>query len=218
MRMVPPLPARVVKAADFDAVIGTSITLRNDAEDIIKRAESAAAQVRTLAEKEREKLTDMIRTISDEELKKFLDIETARSKATAFAEAMEQISAMKRDFDTIRPWLVLVVENSIRRIIGTLDKTDMVARLVAQASREIDPGRCNTLRAGAKAFIDLREAQTRYPRHFEGIIDIQNDNTLEADAIFLECSIGTTEISLDTQIGILLDFLAAQDHKPDAEK
>lgn len=216
MKNAPPISARIIKAAEFHEAIATPLTLRHDAEDIIRKAEVAAAHVQQLAANEREKLNNMLRTISDEELKKFLDVETVRNKAAVFAKTMDQIAAMKKEFDAIQPWLTRLVEVSIGRIIGTLEKDDLVARLVAQASDEIDPGNRNTLRAGSQAFFELGEARARYPEKFKGIAGIQNDSTLAADAIFLECSVGTTDISLDTQIGILLEYLAAQEQRPAA--
>ncbi len=216
MNMASPIPGRIVKAADFDTEIGTPLRLRADAEDIISRAETAAREVRTLAAQEREKLTNMIRTISDEELKAHLDLDTLRNNAAVFAGAMESITAMKRDFDAIQPWLTRLVEDSLRRIIGTLDAEETVARIVAQAAREIDPGQHSVVRAGTRAFVELREAQVRYPRYFEGIAAIQPDASLDENAIFLECPIGITEISLDTQIDTLLDFLATRPSAGDA--
>lgn len=206
-----PIRGHVVKAADFDAVVGAPAKLHSDAEQVIRKAEDAAHTVRRIAEQESDRLRDIIGTISDEELKKFLDVETVRKKAAVFTEMLDQMAAMQKEFNELKPWLVALVEQSVRRIIGTLDDLDVITRIVVRAANEIDPGRCNTVRAGSRAAFGLREMQRLYPERFRGVSAIHTDSTLDADAIFMECSLGITDISLDTQITTLLEYMLSQE-------
>lgn len=198
----------VVKAAEIGTIFGTPMSLREEAERIIRRAEHAGEMVQALAARERERLSSFLRDISDEELYKFIDAEKVKSAIASFSTVLDATAIMKRDFDSMQPWLAKLVESSVRRIIGELDDDDVLARIVSQALKEVDPGEHSHIRAGKVAYPKITEARRAYPDNFDGIQSIICDETLSANALYLECNVGLTEIGIETQIDALAQILS----------
>lgn len=202
------LTGRVIRAEELNALIGTPTSLKEEADRIIKRAEQAAAKARQIAEAEREKLDSYLKNISDDELKKFIDVESAKSATASFIASLDAIAQMKRDFDEMLPWLVALVETSLRRLIGELTDDELFSRIVAQALIEIDPGRQSSLRAGVSAFPKIRQAQRQYPERFNGIARIDRDASIGAEELYLECKVGCADIGINAQIASILSALS----------
>lgn len=208
------LPGKIVKANEIGTIIGSPISLNEEAARIIRRAEEAGEKVRRLAAQERANLKNFLRDISDKELQKFINTEAAKSATASFSAVLDATAVMKRDFDSMQPWLVTLIDSALRRIIGELEDADLFARVVAQALAEVDPGTCSNIRAGKIAFPKMSEARRKYPEKFDGIHSIRCDETLAPDALYLECNVGLSEITVETQMDALARLLSQPQPQP----
>lgn len=191
----------------FGAVFDAEGSIVSKATELISEAKGQAERLRLLISNEDTRLNKKIQTMSDEQLRKFIDVKMVEQSAEAMVDVMQTASQIKRKFEDLEPWLISFVDTAVRKIIGSFEADDLVSRLVREGMAEMDTRHTIFLRVHPEIYDDAVKAMETYPEHFNGIRKVTSDSGLRADQLFLEGSGGLVDVSLKTQLSVLLHEL-----------
>lgn len=178
------------------------------AQGIIAEAEAEAERIRAHARRDAAARRDEIATVSDAQLAKFVD----RTRLESAAETMLQVTAesgrLTDRFDALGPWVADLVETALGRILGDLPPEDLRRGVVAHALSEaradweltmrVAPGDLPALRTA------LSDSEGRIAPRFSAIGDLIADRRLTAGTCLLVSGHGAVDISIETQVSVLV--------------
>jgi flagellar biosynthesis/type III secretory pathway protein FliH len=204
------LRATYMPAAEFEAVFGEENSVQSEARRLIDEAQKVAADLCRAVEREHAAIDQRLSEISKSELEAFLDKERIAYEAEAFAALLDASAQVKRGFDALQPWLSKLVETAVTRIIGSFDDDELIARLVAEGIREIDPGQHVALRVAPDCLGRVTAAKQALPQRFAAVASITADPALGPGEMLLDSAGGFVEITLRAQIDAVMSCVTAK--------
>ena len=199
--------ARRMPRRDFEAVFDAESSIVSKAAELISEAKRQAERLRSLIAEEEMRSNKRIQTMSDEQLKTFIDVKMIEQSAEAVVDVMQTAFHIRKKFEALEPWLISVVDTVIHKIIGSIETGDVVSRLVREGMAEMDPRHTIFLRVHPDIYVDAVKSMETYPDRFKGIGKVASDSNLHADQLILEGSGGLIDVSLKTQLSVLLNEL-----------
>lgn len=219
--------ARRVSAAEFTAMLDTSADREARAAEMIERARNRAEQIVTeakeAAQRQHRKLTDL----GDEELRQFIDKDRIDQHAAEVVSVLQTVAEIRDSHAALAPWIITLVETCLDRLLGELTPRERLAGAVRSGLANLDRSYRILLRAAPGCHAELCAALEAAPDLARAVEDTVADPALSGEAIVLECSAGSIELTLDTQREALIDALRAtldtvtedsQTPEPDAEE
>ena len=207
---VGPLAATRLPRRDLEAALRARHDARGEAERILAEAREAAEAIRAAAQAEAEARTRTLRRVADEELRRFVDAEALSRNAEALADVLRAAAEIRRGFEALTPWVVALVEASLRRILGALAPEDAAGRIVAAAVADLRLREGLALRVAPEDLTTLRAARAAHPERFEAVVAVVADAELPPGALVLDGAGGLVDVSLEAQLGRLRAHLEAE--------
>lgn len=194
----------------FDALFGDQNSVRAEASRIIQEAQEVASALREEVSAESSRLNKKLSQISDEELKQFIDTEMIDRSVEAFAEMLHQSAKFKATLLDLSPWLINLVETCVRRLINSLDDTDLVSRLVSKGVEEFRDQTALTLTVHPDCNTRLQATVAAYPERFSGITHLVTSAQVPSGLVRIHSSGGLVDVDLSAQLDRLITFLEAE--------
>lgn len=176
----------VLKASDYACVLEANRTL----DEAKRQAEKIVREAQELYESERKR--------GFEEGLLEAKLEMTEQMISTVEQTVEYLAAVEQD-------IVDVVGDALEKVIGQIDRDDLIAKTVTYALQVVRSEKSVTVRvapqsvAGLKA--KLNEILASYPAIIE--LQIQPDSRLDARGCIIESPIGIVDASLDVQLSAL---------------
>lgn len=199
--------ASVVSSADMAGMTDLLALARRQAERITEEAERRAGLIERAAVENDAARKAAFETRGRDELKRVIEAEALTKTADGFLRVAREADRIRDEFEALTPWLLDLVERSVRRIIGELDDRDLAARVVAEAVSELDEQTALAIRVRAADREALRDAMVQHPDRFVGVDRIRTDNTLKKGVVVIEGRGGLIDVSIESQLAALTDHL-----------
>ncbi len=199
--------ATVVAKSDFDFMLRDEKAIVSEAKILIEQAKQLAEKLKDDTERERLLLEQRTRALAGEELQRFIDKESLERSVASFIAMSQQIAQVRHDFKSMTPWLTLLVETALRKIIGSLDSKFCLALCVRKAMGDLDLKNSISLRVHPDSYDEAEAAMAAHPQFFSAVSRAVADPHLDHERIVLEDSGGYLDISVETQIAALMSHL-----------
>jgi flagellar biosynthesis/type III secretory pathway protein FliH len=200
--------------------LATSIS-KDNFEEMLERdqvfseqANRMLAQAKTEAEKfhqkllvEADKQCKHIENLLETRQERFVQSEVARRGAQAVLEISSKTASIHEEFEKLTPWITKLVEQSVLKITGSIDPSDLVSQIVRESMTAIYPRNSILLRVHPNGYKAAEAAMKAYPERFSGVRELLSDKSMKPGQLFLETEGGFAEIGLQAQLNTLLEEL-----------
>lgn len=195
---------------DFEALKKRSDTALSQADRVLQDAKAEAERIideaRTASAAQHKKLTEL----SKAELRQFIDEDAIRRHAQSFVALLTEINRIKRNYASLTPWLIDLVETAVHKILGEIDVAEQTARIVGQAASELSMSHELTLRIAPEDHDKVMEARKRYPSLMGAISEVISDAGVPPEQMTLQCQAGEVTTSVTAHISAILGLLASR--------
>lgn len=174
---------KVIKASEYAAFL--------KGQEIIQFAEQEAARIREEAKQ-----------AYAEEKARGLEEGLQEGKQKISEHMMEAVSKTVKNIETFEGQLIDLVTSAVRKIIGDLDDSERITRVVKNALSMLRNEKKVTLRVSPGDATLLQERIDEILKDFPGIdyIDITTDNRIEKGNCTLVSDIGVVDVRIDLQL------------------
>lgn len=179
---------------------GATIT---EARVLMEAVQREAERVRRMADAEQERRDTALTAIASQTVDRYLDTKRIEAAAIAGARLIREASAVRREFESMTPWLSEFLRAAIERMVGRMDDEDLLSRLVAEGVASMQHSREVVVRGGPVAIERIAAARKAHPDRFAAVASLRVDASLPADAIVVEGEGGVVDASLSTQVDLL---------------
>ena len=210
-----PVAARRVSKNEFEQATGCVVTAEREASRIIEDAKAIAEGLRQSHSDREAELEKRAHELNEAAFRECLDHENAVRRAAAAAEVLDEAARMRAEFDAVTPWLNELIQVCLRKIIGSMDKADVVAGAITEAVAELKARNGLSLRVAQKDIDEVREIAASHPNRFSAISSVYPDADLTEGTILLEGKGGFVDIGIEAQLRLLSAHISA--HIPATE-
>ncbi len=197
------LRARRLSARDFEEKTGIADTLEKahgQADKIIAEAREKALRIREESEKEAKEQRQSLFSIADKSLIDFVNKAQIEKSAEAFSEMLSASVHLRKEFDTMRPWLVDLIIQSVEQILGTIDPKDRMQKQIQQGLSDTRLRWNLILRVHPDDKTLLEDVMRDNSDSFATISEVQADSDLVRGSCLLVGDGGVLDLSLSTQL------------------
>lgn len=201
---------RLLTARALNEVISNAQD-QEQAKSVIEQAISEAESHKKRTEHEASRRRSLIESAARREVAK--EMAETKRKATALATVeIFKTSARVRDhFDSLRPWLVELVESSIHQILNEMPKSSITGKIVKAAIEKNKSDYTYTLVVGEGCYDDavafVREIMGT---ELEGsITEVKRGRNLQPEDVILVSNAGAIDVSLSVQLAAVRNELSA---------
>ncbi len=195
--------------SDFETALGIVATAHAEAQEAKRKAEDEVAiQLDELKAKER--------AFDKHKALVLKSISGARARATSAkrnaAEAdnlLRESAAARQRYDDITPWLVDFVDACLRKIIGQIDHSDLIAAVVTEAIADVKSTEGLVLRVATSDRAALESLIRRHPERFAAIETVVSDSALRKGGLVLQGQGSSAEIGIEAQLSVLAAQIGA---------
>ena len=188
----PVLSATRLSRRDLEAALRTRDDTRAEAGRILDEAHREAEAIRRAAEAEAER--HLL------EARRWADRDALTHDAERLVDVLAAGAEIRRGFEALAPWLVDLVDASLRRILGELAPADLTGRIVAAAVADLRLREGLTLRAAPEDVAEVMAARAAHPGRFEAVASVAADPDLPRGALVLDGAGGLVDVSVSAQI------------------
>lgn len=179
-----------------------------------EQATRMLAQAKTEAEKfhqqlliDADKQCKQIENLLETRQERFVQSEVARRGAQAVLEISSKTASIHEEFEKLTPWITKLVQESVLKITGSIDSSDLVSQIVRESMTAIHPRDSIILRVHPNGYKAVEAAMKAYPERFLGVRELLSDESMKPEQLFLETEGGFAEIGLQAQLTALLEEL-----------
>lgn len=201
--------ARMMSGPDLDDLVRNCTETRSHAESLISDAKAEAARIEREARARVEQNDRDLEARCDERLRAFIDKDKLERHGTMMASLAAQIDSIRREHAALTPWLTRLVRTSVERVVGLLEDEDLIARVIQQGIADLDRSYRLVIRVHPLEVARISVAIERDPECLSAVDEVLEDPSLERGAILMDCSAGTIEVSLSTQIDAVCEAIGA---------
>lgn len=199
---------RRIPAAAFQNQITDTAAAQNQAQRLISDAQKQAEEIIENARESAASQYRMLEELGEAELEAFINQDRLSRHAKLFVTLLNEVNTIRESHHEMLPWLVELVQTSLNRIIGEMDKTEATARFVRQAVRELHDTQVVRLLVHPENYEELCQARVAYPELMEAVVNITTDIELPLGELKLVCKIGSTQTSIAACLDRVLDIIA----------
>lgn len=203
-----PIRATRLTAQDLVKRQTKSAAIRSQAGLLMENAKLRANEIIQNAEKQRTERESDLKDLSKEELRKFIDEDSLKQHTDGFIKLLREIRTIRDEHDAMVPWLTDLVSISVERILGDIDRPELIARVVQRGVAELGQKYTVTVHAAAAMIPHLKSAQQLFPDLFETVDRFIADKTVPMDSVILACQAGSVEMSISSQLSAILENLS----------
>lgn len=193
-RVTAPKSTKVIKAADYSRIVSADKLLseaRINADKIIAQARKKAEEIIKAAE---------------------IDYETEKQKGyhdgiqTAKQEMADRISTLaiktSQYYSNLEENITTLVMNTVRKVIGGIDKNELISGLVKSALAVMKSQKQITLKVAPVQVDSLNERISEIIQNYPQInsIEVQGDGRLSPGQLVIESPIGIVDAGIETQL------------------
>lgn len=203
----PVISATRLPRRELEAALSARDDTRAEVERLVAEARREAEEIRRAAAAEAEAQIAEARRTADEERRRVADEGALAREAEELADALGAGVRIRREFEALTPWLVDLVDGSLRRILGELAPADLTGRVVAAAVADLRMRGALTLRAAPEDVPLVLAAREAHPERFDAVTSISGDPDLPRGALVLDGAGGLVDVCVSAQIARLRTHL-----------
>jgi flagellar biosynthesis/type III secretory pathway protein FliH len=203
-----PVSAKRMPRMDFDRATECVASAEREAARIIADARAVAEGMGHRARDRAAALDQRALALDDAAFRQSLDHENATRRAAAMADVLDEAARMRAAFADATPWLTDLVQTCLRKIIGTMDKAEVIAAVVGEAVGEMNARHALVMRVAPADVADMQGIIAGHPQRFVAISAVVPDAALTTGTILLEGQGGFVAIGIAAQLAVLAGHLA----------
>ena len=204
---------RVLRADEFLAIRGSG-ELVQDGERVavatVEAAKKKAGELVAAAKAEAKALKDSSQAAFEEEKRKGYEAGLAEGKKEMASQMLEMTAKNVRKFAHFEEAILNIVMRSLRRVIGEIDDTELIRRIVTNALQIVRNQKQAILKVNPDQAPAVRKSVAEWAKSGNQIELLEGvaDGRLGKNACLIETEIGTVDASLDVQLTAIRRVLA----------
>jgi type III secretion protein L len=209
LHVAPSLIARRISAADLELRLSELADLKDARREAELLLQSARNEATELVENAKRSATEteaaMQQKVAADRLRLMQETED-RVSALRVLQTVDAAKELTRRFDDLTPWISTLVIETAERIVGALEPTDQMDRVLSQALSKCRKDWVLRLRCHPETATSLRhliDADRTGQGRFSGVHDVVDDDRLAVGDCLLESEAGLIEIGIKAQIEAL---------------
>lgn len=199
---------KILKCADYASIVSAK-TLVQEAEKekdgILNGAKKQSEKIISDAKKQADKITAEAKSVYESEKKRGYDDGVADGK-TEMADQLMALATKNADSLTkLEKDVTSVVIRAIKKIIGDIDKTELITSVVKNSLKMIKSQKQAVLKVAPSEAAILRDRVNELIKDAPNLdfLDIVSDAHLSPGACLLETDLGVIDASIDIQVAAI---------------
>ncbi|MDE6432482.1 MAG: HrpE/YscL family type III secretion apparatus protein [Opitutales bacterium] len=199
---------KILKKQDYAATISAKAIVseaEKEKESILNSADAESAKIIASAKEEAEKIVTDAKAVYESEKERGYADGMASGKTEMANQLMALATKNADSFAKMEKDVTDVVVRAIKKIIGDVDKNELITNVVKNALKMIRSQKQATLKVAPSEAAFLREKVTELMKDTPNLefLDIVSDAHLNPGSCLLETDLGVIDASIDVQIAAI---------------
>lgn len=209
---------KILKNQDYASIVSAKTLVsvaKKEQVTILKAAHEEYDKIIADAKKNAEKIVHDAQTTYESEKRRGYEDGLASGKAEMADQLMDLATKSADSFTKLEHDIVEVVIRAIKKILGDVDKGELITNVVKNSLKMIKSQKQVVLKVSTLEAAFLRERVSTLIKDSPGIefLDIISDNHLSPGSCLLETELGVIDASIDVQIAAIEKSLGKDIHE-----
>lgn len=184
----------IIKSSEFAALVKAS--------GILKAAKDESKSTVDAANAEAERILEESKQAYEDERQRGYTEGLEQGKQEMAEEMMDLVAKSAENFNRFQENVIGIVTRAVRRVIGEINASDRIQKIVENALLIIRNEKQATLRVHPSQAAEVRKTVASFAKENEGtgLIEVVADPRLTEDSCVLETEVGVIDASLETQL------------------
>jgi type III secretion protein L len=197
---------KVLKAESYATLLDASVLLASakaKCVEILQNANAAAAGIIAAAQKQANEIVGTVKQAKKEEEKRGYDAGVAAGKQEISNVMMDFVTKSANSFSKLEKDVTEVVASALRKIIGKIDKTELIVSVVKTSLQKIKTQKHAKLKVAPAEAPLLRDRLTEITSgnsHVLQFLEITSDVHLPLGSCVIETELGVVDASVAVQL------------------
>lgn len=204
---------KTISFAEYAAITCKSqivLAAKNEAEKILQKAQKNAENIVANSKAEADQIVEFAKKTFESEKQRGYNEGLESGKEDMAIQMMDLVTNSVTGFAKFEEDIVGVVVRSIRRIIGEIDKTELITNIVRNALKVVKNQKHVTLKVSNNDLRLVREHVEDLRKEFPSFeyIDVFSDMHLQDGSCLMETEFGIVDASLEVQLDAIKKSLS----------